>query len=70
MKRSDPCGFLNYTITKLHNYPIEICFWLAMRLESWSCHLTRQSRPLTISDISLSIKHLVPFPQSVHGSLS
>src|SRR5246127_1368238 len=32
--------------------------WLELRC----CHLTRHSRPLTISDISLSIKHLVVHP--------
>jgi DNA-binding protein HU-beta len=36
-------------------------FRLERRLAVRCCHLTRHCRPLTISDISLSIKHLVVF---------
>src|SRR5262249_3607332 len=34
------------------------------------CHPTRHSLPLTICDISLSIKHLVVFPQIASGEPS
>ena len=53
---------------KLPEYKItKFCFWLETSVV-YVCHLTRHSVPLTISDISLSIKHLVVFPQTANGS--
>jgi DNA-binding protein HU-beta len=43
-----------------------LSFWL----EILCCHLTRHCLPLTISHISLSIKHLVVFPQIADGGPS
>ena len=48
--------------------PSANCEMLSFWLEFLCCHLTRHQRPLTISDISLSIKHLVVFPQTADGS--